>query len=475
MKATCKQILTDAKLSDSEWRVGLTKIFLREELHNKMEDLRKSKLNYFASYIQRYYKTYKLKKKFSKLRGAAVALETAVRKYHAQKKLYAFKRAATTMQATVRGIHDRRMVAKLRKGTIIFQKNIRVVVAKQRAVKKRKQIKKAQAVVRMHQARMRFKSKRNAAIAFQKEGRAFLARKTYRPQIAARLQKLKENNKKMSSEERKKHEHELEEMSKKIADEERARQERERKAREEKEREEKLKNDTALEEILNEVTSELQTQPGVPEARKEPLPDMPKKPINADDFESTMAELQNFINGEMFSTGASSTGGLGLELEKGISLDSDAGPAKPAAPINTDAMDVDQSGKAIPFNVYLNYNNYKLQDYAMNHFNQHAKSATLRLGKQKKVSWTEMLQHTKSPVPTSILQFRDDALVKEAIDNFTLIMKYMGDISAGKKLLSKAPVKDWVQDIIGKALSSPELRDEFYCQLCKQTTKNPKL
>src|SRR5690606_37879760 len=85
----------------------------------------------------------------------------------------------------------------------------------------------------------------------------------------------------------------------------------------------------------------------------------------------------------MFNSGAQEGGSnLGLDLEKGISLET----------ANSEPIEE----KPAPFNVYLNYNNYKLQDYAMNHFNQHSKSGTLSLlGKQKKVSWDQMLQHTK--------------------------------------------------------------------------------
>lgn len=98
-RVSCKQILNEAKLDTDSWRVGITKIFLREDLHNKMEDLRKGKLNHYASYIQRFYLSSKLRKKFQKQRSAALVLESAIRKQAAQKYFTTFRKAAANTQA----------------------------------------------------------------------------------------------------------------------------------------------------------------------------------------------------------------------------------------------------------------------------------------------------------------------------------------------------------------------------------------
>lgn len=61
-----------------------------------------------------------------------------------------------------------------------------------------------------------------------------------------------------------------------------------------------------------------------------------------------------------------------------------------------------------------------------------------------------------------------DSLNKEAKNTFMLIMKYMEDYP------NKTPECLLVQELITIGLNNYQLRDEIFCQLCKQTTLNPR-
>lgn len=208
----------------------------------------------------------------------------------------------------------------------------------------------------------------------------------YKPLINDRIRKANEDEKKLPPQEREKRRKEREDQAKQILQEEQLRREREQKILEEKEREKALKEDSTLEDLLGEIGAELEGKVVVPPSNNNTTE---SKDTPLEDFEQTMAELENFINGEMFSSLHDQT-----QVEKGIDLLTQ----------EETNQEISQD-KTPPFNVYLNYNSFKLQDFAVNHFNQPTSSKmTLRFGKKKKDHWIEMLSHTKVSIGIKIKQ-----------------------------------------------------------------------
>ncbi|CAH8575085.1 unnamed protein product [Schistosoma bovis] len=78
-----------------------------------------------------------------------------------------------------------------------------------------------------------------------------------------------------------------------------------------------------------------------------------------------------------------------------------------------------------------------------------------------------LMSWTKSNFSKRILVSSEPALKKQVAQLFKVIQSFMGDRKA------RLSLPDYGSIIIHRALSSANLRDELYAQLCKQTTSNP--
>ncbi|XP_064628723.1 unconventional myosin-XV-like isoform X2 [Lineus longissimus] len=102
------------------------------------------------------------------------------------------------------------------------------------------------------------------------------------------------------------------------------------------------------------------------------------------------------------------------------------------------------------------------------------KISSLNKKKGKKAqNWTwkeqaEMVKWSKSPIQASLLKWQSSAMNKLALESFIAIMKYMGDYPVAKNQKEI----DCIYVILMACHNNPPLRDEVYCQLCKQSTSN---
>ncbi|BFZ04849.1 hypothetical protein BsWGS_07887 [Bradybaena similaris] len=102
-----------------------------------------------------------------------------------------------------------------------------------------------------------------------------------------------------------------------------------------------------------------------------------------------------------------------------------------------------------------------MEHYGRQHLNQHKKGLF-----GKKVSLNNMLTWSKDPIQKPMIRTTDKSIKKEACDMFKMIQLYMGDRKGKQAPMSVA------LDIITKGWSTPNLRDEVYIQLMRQTTEN---
>eukprot|EP00041_Stephanoeca_diplocostata_P020374 m.454008 g.454008 ORF g.454008 m.454008 type:complete len:554 (+) comp21561_c0_seq2:567-2228(+) len=103
-----------------------------------------------------------------------------------------------------------------------------------------------------------------------------------------------------------------------------------------------------------------------------------------------------------------------------------------------------------------------LSDYGDN-LNRHKKGFIMK----KRVSIATMLAWSKDVIPSPMLLTIRKTHKRDAIDLFRLVQMCMGDRNARGRSFVKIALT-----VVVKTWSVPNLRDELYLQLCKQTTSN---
>ncbi|KAF4079290.1 hypothetical protein AMELA_G00191340 [Ameiurus melas] len=163
-ESICKNVLS----AGVDWKIGKTKVFLKD-FHDTMLELKRDKaLNEKALVIQKVLRGYKHRKQFLKQRSAAVVVQKYWRGHKGRKLYKVVQLGYARLQATVRSRQLTRQYELERKATLLLQAQIHTYFARKEWKRKRAAVILLQAHVRgMHSRKAVQKMKNNAFLSLQ--------------------------------------------------------------------------------------------------------------------------------------------------------------------------------------------------------------------------------------------------------------------------------------------------------------------
>lgn len=111
---TCKRMFDLLELKPNDWKIGKTMVFLRDSIHQPMEEKRKQLFMRQATIIQSKWRSFRVRKNFIQMRRAAIKIQESFLAFRGRLDYLRKKRAAITIQAFVRGMFAREIASALR-------------------------------------------------------------------------------------------------------------------------------------------------------------------------------------------------------------------------------------------------------------------------------------------------------------------------------------------------------------------------
>jgi len=183
-KALTEKIVASTITNPDKYQFGITKVFFRTGMLAYLEKIRSDRLNKAIIMVQKNIKCYIYKKRYMKIREAALTVQSAIRMKVA-KLLFESKReeyAAIKIQKIIRGFICRKKYNKLRKAAIVVQSAIRLNKAKNEFIERRRNVAaiKIQKVFRGEQTRKLFRKQISSVVFVQSCIRRIYALREYR-------------------------------------------------------------------------------------------------------------------------------------------------------------------------------------------------------------------------------------------------------------------------------------------------------
>lgn len=110
IRPSCEQVLLVIKelnIPQTEWQIGRTKVFLRSVVHEPLEDARKQVINSKAVIIQKMWRRHIERKKFTRIKKAALLIQHAYLGWKLRIEFLRKRRAAIVIQSHLRGVFAR--------------------------------------------------------------------------------------------------------------------------------------------------------------------------------------------------------------------------------------------------------------------------------------------------------------------------------------------------------------------------------
>lgn len=99
--------MKELNISQTEWQIGRTKVFLRSVVHEPLEDARKQVVHINAVRIQSAWRRYAEKRKFHRIKVAVLRIQHAYIGWKLRIEFLRKRRAAIVIQSHLRGVFAR--------------------------------------------------------------------------------------------------------------------------------------------------------------------------------------------------------------------------------------------------------------------------------------------------------------------------------------------------------------------------------
>ncbi|TMW66871.1 hypothetical protein Poli38472_011987 [Pythium oligandrum] len=141
-----------------DYQVGLTRVYFREGILEKLETMRAQALRKYAIVLQRNIRGFVVRRRFLRKKKSIVVVQKYWRRYVMRKRFLAIKKGVVSLQARVRGGQARRQFVNMKLAHYIvrFQAICRSFIMKRRYMKRRNAVKRIQSFWRIYKIRQVF-------------------------------------------------------------------------------------------------------------------------------------------------------------------------------------------------------------------------------------------------------------------------------------------------------------------------------